>query len=76
MGGYVSMSHIESSEAFTVILFGSILCEYLCPPDFGIDDDARWKPYMVAACLWKQSFCKKEAGTFVVVDATKSPPGK
>jgi len=36
--------------AFAVILFGSILCEYLCPPDFGIDEDARWKPYMVADC--------------------------
>lgn len=48
---YVPRGFFECPEAFAVILFGSILCEYLCPPDFGIDEDARWKPYMVASCL-------------------------
>lgn len=65
---YVPHGFFECSEAFAVILFGSILCEYLCPPDFGIDEDARWKPYMVAACLWKQAFLQKRGGyTFLVV---------
>lgn len=36
--------------ALVLILLGSVLCEHFSPPDFGIAESERWKPYLVANC--------------------------